>query len=248
VLTLALPLLDALNATIQIDAQVLKGDHRAWRGMRCRTIVSGMADGASPDRADEVERERVARAVREARERQGMSLRRVATRAGVSASLISHIEHGRAVPSLSTLRALAQALEIPVADLFVGDPPDVDGRAATNGAGASATRVIRPHERKHLHLPASKLKYELLSPSLTGAIEFLWSEFGPGQPETGLGSHAGEEAILVLEGALDVVFEDESFRLTAGDSITFDSSRPHRVRNPGPGTNRAVTAITPPSF
>jgi quercetin dioxygenase-like cupin family protein len=54
--------------------------------------------------------------------------------------------------------------------------------------------------------------------------------------------------ILVLDGTLRVWLEDEEYVLEEGDSIAFDSSIPHAIENPGPGTNRHVCAITPPSW
>lgn len=189
------------------------------------------------------ERERLGAALRAARAERGLSLRDVAEAAEISASMVSQLEAGKTSPSLSTLRRLAAALGRPVAAFFV----EPDGQASP-APPARHGHVVRRHERKHLHLPASRLKYELLSPNLSGRIEFLWSEFSPGQPETGFGSHPGEEAILVLKGALDVWVADEHHRLQAGDAITFDSSIAHRVRNPGPGTCEKISAITPPEF
>jgi transcriptional regulator with XRE-family HTH domain len=192
----------------------------------------------------------VARLLRAARERRGLTVRALASKAGVSASMLSHVENRRVSPSLATLRSLARALEIPLAELFV-DGRDAAPVAAHVGAAAGSTAalgVVRRGQRKQLHLPTEGLRYELLSPNLRGAIEFLWSEFEPQQPDGPPGTHPGEEAIVVLEGALDVHVAEESVRLEAGDSITFDSSIPHRVQNPGPGRNVCVTAITPPAF
>lgn len=57
-----------------------------------------------------------------------ISLRELARRAGVSASLVSQIETGRLRPSVSTLYTLTGALGIPVADLLeTGRPSDPAG-------------------------------------------------------------------------------------------------------------------------
>jgi transcriptional regulator with XRE-family HTH domain len=206
----------------------------------------GRVETSAPQLDDVSDADRIARLVRTARKGRGLTLRALAAKAGVSASMLSHIENQRVSPSLTTLRSLARALDLPVAELFV-DGRDAAAAPATAGA-SPALGVVRRGHRKHLHLPTEGLRYELLSPNLRGAIEFLWSEFEPLQPDGPPGTHPGEEAIVVLEGALDVHVADESVRLEAGDSITFDSSLPHRVQNPGPGRNVCVTAITPPAF
>ncbi len=72
--------------------------------------------------------------LRDARLSRGLSLRELAQRLGVSPSLISQVETGRAKPSVSTLYAIASELEISLDELLF---PDAVGR----GAGVASTRV-----------------------------------------------------------------------------------------------------------
>lgn len=186
--------------------------------------------------------------LRTLRQKQRMTAREVAQKAGVSPSLVSQIETGKASPSIGTLRKLARALDVPIASLFVANDGNGDGGPAATVPTSAAGRVVRRDERKHLILPRGKVIYELLTPDLTGEIEFVWCELDPDEPQTDLMAHAGEEVILVLEGRLVVHLADERFDLDTGDSITFDSSVAHRVQNPGPDRNVHIAAITPPSF
>jgi transcriptional regulator with XRE-family HTH domain len=188
--------------------------------------------------------------VRSLRESRGLTLRGLAREAGLSPSLVSQVELDKSSPSIGTLRRIAAALDVPVATFFVGGPlsdADPSHQVAPNPRRTSGV-VVHASERKHLYLPRSQLKYELLTPDLAGPIEFVWCELEPGHPETELLSHPGEEVILVLQNSLDVYVGDTCHRLVEGDSITFDSTRPHRVANPGDGTSVHVAAITPPSF
>jgi transcriptional regulator with XRE-family HTH domain len=59
--------------------------------------------------------------LRRARTSRGLSLRAVAKRLGVSPSLISQVETGRAMPSVSTLYALATELGISLDELLFVD-------------------------------------------------------------------------------------------------------------------------------
>jgi transcriptional regulator with XRE-family HTH domain len=197
----------------------------------------------SPAIEDE-ERDALAQKLHGIRKETGVAMRELARRANVSASLISQIEAGRTSPSISTLRRLAQALDVPIAAFFL-DNPEQDDANRTNPLAGS---VVRAHERKHLYLPGSAGRYELLTPNLSGDIEFVWAEFEPGHPVMDQMSHPGEEVILVLEGALEVWMGEECVVLWQGDSLRFDCSVPHRVFNPGPERNIHVSAITPPSF
>ena len=45
--------------------------------------------------------------------------------------------------------------------------------------------------------------------------------------------HVGTEYGFILSGTLEVTLGFETYRLTTGDSISFDSSRPHRLANVG---------------
>lgn len=184
------------------------------------------------------------RCIRKIRLERGMTLQAVAATARVSQSLISQVERGLASPSISTLRRIAGALDVPIAALFLGGDASDD---ETDRAGRRL--VVRKSERKGLHVPRSKVVYELLTPDLNRKIEFLWIEYEPGSithPEPM--SHPGEENAVCLEGSVVVTIDREEFVLTEGDSISFDSGRPHQVENRS--TRRAVliSAITPPAF
>ncbi|MGB6489486.1 MAG: cupin domain-containing protein, partial [Steroidobacteraceae bacterium] len=61
-------------------------------------------------------------------------------------------------------------------------------------------------------------------------------------------SHAGEEAGVVVRGRLELWVDGQSVVLETGDSFGFESTRPHRYRNPGSEETEIVWAITPPSY
>ena len=60
----------------------------------------------------------MARAVREVRHDRALSQRQLAGRMQVPRTYISKIENGKAVPTLSSLQRLAQALEVGICDLL----------------------------------------------------------------------------------------------------------------------------------
>jgi transcriptional regulator with XRE-family HTH domain len=200
------------------------------------------------DASDEADREalQLGQKIRSIRMSSGLTLRAVAQAAGVSESLISQIERGLASPSIATLRALASALDVTVAALFLSAGDD---EGSSDAELDSERIIVRKHERKSLRLPRSSVTYELLTPDLSRKIEFLWIEYTPGavshpQPM----SHAGEENALCLEGSVVVTIEGREFTLTAGDSISIDGGRVHKVENRTTVSAVVVSAITPPSF
>lgn len=170
------------------------------------------------------------------RRERGLTLEKVSELSGVSASLLSQLERGMGNPSLTTLTKIAYGLGVPISLFF-------------EGLGGSADRVVRKKERKKLLLSGRDLIYELLTPDLNRAIEFVWAEVAPGvstaqHPFV----HQGEEAGLVLQGTLEVHIGDKLYVLEAGDSISYPADIPHWHRNPGEEKAICIWVITPPSF
>lgn len=197
--------------------------------------------------ADEIEQEmlEVGRKIRVRRLQAGLTLQSLARAVGVSQSLISQVERGLASPSITTLRRIAAALDVPIAALFLGD--DVASHGETDRLGRRL--VVRRAERKRLHVPRSKIGYELLTPDLNRKVEFLRIQYEPGSvTHPAPMSHPGEENAVCLEGSVVVTIDGHDFVLNEGDSISFDSGRPHQVENRTDRRAVLISAITPPSF
>ena len=90
---------------------------------------------------------------------------------------------------------------------------------------------------------------ELLTPDLSGQIEFIVSVYAPGA-STGDEAFAypGEQCGVVLAGVAEITLYETVHRLRAGDSIRFDCSVPHRIVNPGRRQLKCIWAIIPPTF
>lgn len=55
--------------------------------------------------------------------------------------------------------------------------------------------------------------------------------------------HAGREVVVVLEGRLVVEVLFDRYELEAGDSLTFESTDPHRYANPFESKARALCTV-----
>jgi transcriptional regulator with XRE-family HTH domain len=178
--------------------------------------------------------------LRQERQRAGISQRELARRLGVSASLISQVESGQSKPSVSTLYAIVTELEVSVDDVF---------RTHGNGRGPSASRgpaaagdeegepgpVVRSDERHVIDLD-SGVRWERLTSHRHEDVDFLHVVYdigGASAADDRLMRHAGREYGIVLSGRLGVQLGFERHELSAGDSIAFDSTQPHRLWNLG---------------
>jgi len=195
------------------------------------------------------------------RGKRSLKISDLARQISVSPSLISQIERGQSRPSVTTLFALAQALEVPVDAFFEAQalselertPPPAQAGQAVRGfasaawpegfAGASERYHLRREERPTVDIRGG-VRWERLTRSALPDLEFMELVYQPGaESDSQLYRHPGLECVLVTENQLDISIGFDVNHVVAGDSIAFPSSLPHRYVNPTNRVSRAVTVI-----
>ncbi|HEX7981391.1 MAG TPA: helix-turn-helix domain-containing protein [Gemmatimonadaceae bacterium] len=186
---------------------------------------------------------RIADRVRELRAARGLSLDALATRSGVSRSMISVIERGESSPTAVVLEKLSVGLGVPLARLF--DAPAEDEMLP---AGPVARRADQPEWRD----PASGYLRRNVSPSGVGQpFQIVEVEFPPRARvafETGARDVRVDQQVWVLDGCIDVTWGDERFRLREGDCLAMQLDRPIMFHNATrkPARYAVVIASEPP--
>jgi len=189
--------------------------------------------------------------LRAIRLRQDIGLRELARRLDLSPSSISQIETGKIRPSVRTLYALASAFGVTVDEVLFSEPAVPRDSVAPVAPGfprpvaEPALTVQRVAERPIIALN-SGVVWERLMFWADEDLEFLELRYEPGgasSPDDAFVRHTGHEFGLVLSGTLRVVVALDEFVLNPGDSISFPSSTPHRLRNDGLETVRAVWVV-----
>lgn len=185
-------------------------------------------------RAFEPDYSEVGERLRARRRARGLSLRALAEKLGVSPSLISQIERGRARPSVSTLFAMVTELDASLDELLFSDerqPP----------SAAPSERAVRPSPvqeaatRHHIRL-ASGVVWERLTRASQPGVEFLFVVYdvgGASSPGDTYQSHSGYEWGYVISGVLEVIIGFDRYVLQPGDAVSLDSGVPHRLANAG---------------
>jgi len=169
--------------------------------------------------------------LRSAREQAGISLRELARRIGVSASLVSQIERGSVKPSVGTLYAMANELRLLLDDLFRDDPASPAKPAGARPRARSPGPVQRRDRRKTIRL-ASGVRWERLTAAPDKEVEFLrvvYDVGGASCDKDALMRHGGREYAFMISGRLGVRIGFEEFELGPGDSVSFDAQTPHRL-------------------
>jgi len=192
--------------------------------------ASTTKSGGDPDKYLELSRR-----LRAARERSGLSLRALASRLDISPSALSQIETGRSRPSVGSLYAITSELGVSLDSLFESDdrPSTPRPSAKPQAPDMEGGPVQRAGARRALDLEAG-VRWERLTAAADPEVDFLWVAYEPGGASSnGLMRHSGKEYGLVLDGELHVTVGFETHVLAAGDSISFDSTTPHRLANEG---------------
>ena len=178
----------------------------------------------------------------------------MARRLDVSPSLVSQIETGKIQPSVRTLYAIVSELGVSLDAIF-------DQTSTLQAAAAKPTGPQRRHAEPADRHPAGDggfvqraadragidletgVRWERLTTRNEPDIEFLFAIYPPGSesaPADALVRHNGREFGVVLSGRLGITIGFEDHVLAPGDSVSFDSTTPHRLHNDG---REPVTAV-----
>jgi len=157
--------------------------------------------------------------VRAHRTRLGLKAADLAAAAGISGSLMSKIETGQVSASLSTLQAVATALNTPLAQFFAAAEDQRDCSYVRAGQGV----VIERRGTKAGH------RYTLLGHSIAGDLvvePYLISLSREAVPYTAF-QHEGVELIYMLTGRVTYRHADKTYELGPGDTLMFDATAAH---------------------
>ena len=161
----------------------------------------------------------IGRRVRHLRQRLQLTATELATEAGLSPGMLSKIENGGTSPSLSTLWALARALNVPMTSFFA----DFEERRGCSYVRAGQGVPIERRGTKAGHL------YELLGQSLPGDLvvePYLITLSEDADPYTQF-QHDGREFIYMLSGRMTYRHADKLYAMGPGDALFFDAAAPH---------------------
>jgi len=170
---------------------------------------------------------------RRLRQKRSLSLVQVAKATGVSVGFLSALERGQMRASVATLTRIARYYRTNLLSFF--------------DDSKSNSRLVPPRERRVLETTKG-VRMELLawgSKAMEPHLFRIKPGSGSGEPYT----HEGEEFLHVIRGSFEIwIGNEEHYKLKPGDSLYFESSTPHRWRNPGSSESWLLWINTPPTF
>ncbi len=183
----------------------------------------------------------IADKLRTLRLRRSMGLTQLAEHTGFSTAMLSRLENGRLVPTLPTLTRIALVFSVGL-DYFFSDPRKRHVVALVR----RKERKVFPSDPKSIQNPwhFESLDFPVNDRKLNGYL----AHFHPlGQEEVVPHYHPGVELLYVIRGRIEMAIGVETFQLSAGDSIYFDSMQKHTYRSlvKTPCTAIVVTTVSP---
>lgn len=159
-------------------------------------------------------------ALRDLRKNRGLTARQLAGISDVSAAMISRIENGQVSPSISTLKALSEALDVPLVSLFRETTSShADFTHVKNGEGLKSTRIVDNHSHEFVNLafhPRRDLQFEARIVTLVRQTA---------SPPRYIGH--GVVFVYVIEGEAVYQYGQREIPCKAGDSFSLDAELSH---------------------
>jgi transcriptional regulator with XRE-family HTH domain len=179
---------------------------------------------------------RLAARLRGLRSERGLTLERLAERAGVSRSMISLVERGESSPTAAVLDRIAAGLGVTLASLFAAEPradaapllrraDQVDWRDPETGyvrRNLSPPGYPSPIELVEVVLPArTRVAYDTVATRAAGVSQQVW----------------------VLDGHVDLTLGTATHHLAPGDCLAMRLDRPVAFRNAADAPARYLVAL-----
>jgi transcriptional regulator with XRE-family HTH domain len=176
-------------------------------------------DSASDHKPPSLE-ESIGAAVRELRQRDGLTIAQVAEQAGISRGMLSKIETGQTSAGMDTLARIARTLGVSMSMLF--SKYDAASTAAQHVKAGQGMEVVRRGTKSghtyHL-LAYDKGPVKLFEPFL-----ITMDDDSQRYPTF---QHPGTEFIYMLAGEVEYRCGQQTYVLEPGDSLSFDGDVPH---------------------
>jgi transcriptional regulator with XRE-family HTH domain len=170
--------------------------------------------------------------LRALRRLQGMTVEELARAVDVDKAHISRIENNLKTPSIATMAQLARALNVTMGHLL-GETLDKSAIKVTRGKALTLSQVDEP---AHQFVPL--IHGDAVS-SFEAFVVVAGADAGQAQAQ-----HAGQEMMFILSGTVDVMFQDHTVRMSAGDCIHFPGYLPHRLCRVGRAKAKALLVLS----
>ena len=181
---------------------------------------------------------RVGEIVYKIRKNKNMTLADLAEKSGVAVATLSRMENGKMTGTLESHMKICRALDISLPDLY----KDLS-------ASKKAVEVHKNKAKQNVFVHNKKSSSEILaSNALNKKMMPVLIKLNKGGLTHKEETKAGiEKFIYILEGKVEAKVGEETYNLTKGDTLYFESSLSHYFKSTGPGESRIISVTCPPA-
>ena len=154
-----------------------------------------------------------------------MTLSQVSEATRLNIGYLSQVENDKASPSLETLAALADALDVPIAWFLLDQ--------------SVAPRVVRASERPKRQMPRSQGAMTQVDGGIARDVAIFEGVMPPGS-RTGSHAHPGDEHHVILSGQVRITQGDSVVDARPGDYVLLDGTLPHDAESTGTEPARLI--------
>lgn len=182
---------------------------------------------------------KIGKRLRQLRKEKNITLEELSQKSGVALATLSRMENDKMTGTIQSHTSICKALGVSIAALY----QELEDE----------TKVIEPvpsYQRTEHFIHSKKAKYELL---VMKAMEkklmplmIKLDEGGETQKEKN--KPGVEKFIYVISGSVEAKIGDQNYSLKKGDSLYFDASLPHTLKNTSKSEAEAICVVSPPAL
>ncbi len=173
--------------------------------------------------------------LRKLRKEKGLTLVEVSQKTSVAQATLSRIETGTMIGTIESHEKIAEVLGVGLAELYSGLDSRYEQIAHTQEAGRKVTHQSKNVQVDLLTTENFKKKITPLLITIQGE-----NETSVEQNERGV-----EKFFYLLEGEVRVKVDQEEYPLKAGETLYFDASLKHQIKNGKAKTAKILAAVSP---
>lgn len=155
--------------------------------------------------------------IRRLREANDVTMESFARDTGYPEEFLKDVEDGKIAPPVAVVLQLSRFF-----DVDVEEPQVLGGKEAVKKRKTSHKKRVASYAYKPLTEPGEKKHLRAYLVTIDPETEHEGVEY----------HHEGEEFVYVLGGGLEIQVGQNTSTLKKGESISFDSSLPHKLSNP----------------
>ncbi|WP_432663091.1 XRE family transcriptional regulator [Wukongibacter baidiensis] len=160
----------------------------------------------------------ISKEIRRIRKMKDITLKELSEKTGLSVSFLSQIERGVSSMAITSLKKIADALDVPMKKFFDEE--------------SDLHFMRKKEEQKFISIERSNMQYKRLSGMFEGRkLESILLTYKPNSGDTEEISHEGEEFYYVLQGEATFTIDRKKYVIKEGETIHFPSTLPHSLSN-----------------